>query len=275
MPTNLNTRPHLSDIQIVQLSGESLTLSGTTNFAGILKSKDIEIDATVTDSILQDNYVLRFNGTKIILSPTLSANTTANNGVIKTGNIVGLGGNLTGNTSINLSTNTLTLSNGDLNLSGLILNSNRITTTGSTANKVLKYNSGTTQYEPSTINFSELTNIPTLGGKPSLLNKKMPVISGNTNNKLVTNEPIYNIPLPDSYITILLDGVEFETGVSLYTATTTFYFSPDYVPMGVPTTIRAQGTEVIGDYCYVNCSQLPYGVITSDMEISFHYLTTD
>jgi hypothetical protein len=49
------TRPNLSDIQFRQLTGDTLNLSGTTNFSGILKSKGVEIDATfsgITGSVL-------------------------------------------------------------------------------------------------------------------------------------------------------------------------------------------------------------------------------
>lgn len=42
------TRLPLSDIQAIQISGETLTLSGSTNFVGTLKSKGVEIDATTT-----------------------------------------------------------------------------------------------------------------------------------------------------------------------------------------------------------------------------------
>src|ERR1035437_6431837 len=60
-------RPNLDDIQFKQLTGSTLTMSGVTNFTGILKSKGIEIDATATGATAGDALV--FDGTKIILTP--------------------------------------------------------------------------------------------------------------------------------------------------------------------------------------------------------------
>ena len=40
------SRPNLDDIQFKQLTGTTLTLSGTTNFVGTLMSKGTEIDAS-------------------------------------------------------------------------------------------------------------------------------------------------------------------------------------------------------------------------------------
>lgn len=65
-------RPNLSDEQFKQLSGTTLTLTGETNFVGILKSKGVEIDATL--GVLGD--VLTYNGSKIVLSvPSSGAST--------------------------------------------------------------------------------------------------------------------------------------------------------------------------------------------------------
>lgn len=48
------TRPDLSDIQFKQITGSTLTMSGTTNFIGVLKSKNIEIDASITGATTGD-----------------------------------------------------------------------------------------------------------------------------------------------------------------------------------------------------------------------------
>jgi len=62
------TRPDLSDIQFKQLTGSTLTMSGTTNFSGTLKSKNIEIDAAITGASSGD--VLTYVGAgKIKLTP--------------------------------------------------------------------------------------------------------------------------------------------------------------------------------------------------------------
>jgi hypothetical protein len=61
-------RPDLSDIQFKQLSGSTLTMSGATDFVGILKSKSIEIDGTATTV----GQVLTFDGNKIKLMPSVS-----------------------------------------------------------------------------------------------------------------------------------------------------------------------------------------------------------
>lgn len=63
------TRPFLGNNAFQQSDDEILNLSGTTDFKGILKSKGIEIDATVTDSVLQEGQPLVFDGSKISLQP--------------------------------------------------------------------------------------------------------------------------------------------------------------------------------------------------------------
>jgi len=62
------TKLPLNDIQVKQLSGDTLTLSGTTNILGILKSKNIEIDATVSGASAS-GHVLTYIGGKIQLQP--------------------------------------------------------------------------------------------------------------------------------------------------------------------------------------------------------------
>jgi hypothetical protein len=61
------TKLPFSDIQVKQLATESIILSGTTNFAGTLKSKGIEIDATFTGLT---GSVLTYIGGKIRLAPS-------------------------------------------------------------------------------------------------------------------------------------------------------------------------------------------------------------
>ena len=63
------TRPELEDRQFKQLSGSTLTLSGETNFVGVLKSKGVEIDATITTGTSIGD-VLSWDGSRIILSPS-------------------------------------------------------------------------------------------------------------------------------------------------------------------------------------------------------------
>jgi len=65
-----NTRPNIDNRQFRQLSGDSITLSGLTNFLGILQSKGVEIDATATGAT--SGFVLKYNGSKILLSPDLA-----------------------------------------------------------------------------------------------------------------------------------------------------------------------------------------------------------
>lgn len=65
------TRPDLSNQQFQQLSGSTLILSGETNFIGTLKSKNIEIDASVSDINSMTGHVLTFLPSgKIALAPT-------------------------------------------------------------------------------------------------------------------------------------------------------------------------------------------------------------
>lgn len=71
------TRPDLNDIQFQQLTGATLTLSGSTNFKGTLKSKNIEIDASVT-GMSQTGHVLTYIGGKIQLRPGSNADTNFN-----------------------------------------------------------------------------------------------------------------------------------------------------------------------------------------------------
>jgi hypothetical protein len=61
-------RPDLSDEQFKQLTGSTLTLSGTTDFTGVLKSKGIEIDATSGGTTAAGDALV-FDGTKIKLTP--------------------------------------------------------------------------------------------------------------------------------------------------------------------------------------------------------------
>ncbi|GAG53981.1 unnamed protein product, partial [marine sediment metagenome] len=63
--TNFRTRPDLDDRQFKQKSTSVLTLSGTTNYLGPLKSSGIEIDASTGGTSVGD--VLTWNGTKILL----------------------------------------------------------------------------------------------------------------------------------------------------------------------------------------------------------------
>lgn len=64
------TRPDLSDIQFKQMSGSTLTMSGTTDFIGILKSKGVEIDATLTGATsATTGHVLTYLDGKIRLAP--------------------------------------------------------------------------------------------------------------------------------------------------------------------------------------------------------------
>jgi hypothetical protein len=65
---NFFTRPQLDDRQFKQLSGDTLNLSGLTNFAGVLQSKGVEIDGTVTTGTTVGS-VLTYNGSKILLLP--------------------------------------------------------------------------------------------------------------------------------------------------------------------------------------------------------------
>jgi hypothetical protein len=70
------TRPHLDNTQFQQLSGETLTLSGITNFSGVLKSKGVEIDASLTGATSAlTGTVLTFIGNKIRLAPSNNSNT--------------------------------------------------------------------------------------------------------------------------------------------------------------------------------------------------------
>ncbi len=61
------TRPDLSDIEFRQLTGATLTMSGTTNFVGKLKSKGIEIDASISGATTGDTLTY-IGGGKIKLS---------------------------------------------------------------------------------------------------------------------------------------------------------------------------------------------------------------
>jgi len=68
------TRPDLSDTQFKQMTGSTLTMSGTTNFSGKLKSKGVEINASITGATSGDvlTYV---GGGKIKLTSGAGAST--------------------------------------------------------------------------------------------------------------------------------------------------------------------------------------------------------
>ena len=74
------TRPDLSDIQFKQMSGSTLTLSGITDFFGVLKSKGVEIDATLTGATsATTGHVLTYLDGKIRLAPSGSGGGGGNN----------------------------------------------------------------------------------------------------------------------------------------------------------------------------------------------------
>jgi len=61
------TRPNFSDTQIRQLTGDTINLSGTTNFAGTLQSKGVEINASITGATSGD-VLTYIGGNRIILT---------------------------------------------------------------------------------------------------------------------------------------------------------------------------------------------------------------
>jgi len=80
--SNFFSRPRLADNQFRQLTGDTLNLSGTTNFKGVLKSKDVEIDGglnNATGGTITSKYVLTLDGTKIRLRPNDGGGTTVFN----------------------------------------------------------------------------------------------------------------------------------------------------------------------------------------------------
>lgn len=66
---SLITKPKLENRQFEQPSNSTLDMGGTTNFLGVLKSKNIEIDASISgDTIDYDGFSLIFdNQTKKII----------------------------------------------------------------------------------------------------------------------------------------------------------------------------------------------------------------
>lgn len=68
----LFTRPELDNRQFLQSPAGCLTLSGDTDFVGVLRSKGIEIDAT-SGATNVDGDVLRLENGKIVLSPGTTA----------------------------------------------------------------------------------------------------------------------------------------------------------------------------------------------------------
>ena len=67
---SLITKPKLENRQFEQPSNSTLDMSGTTNFLGVLKSKGIEIDASISgDTINFDGYALVYDNDsgKIVL----------------------------------------------------------------------------------------------------------------------------------------------------------------------------------------------------------------
>lgn len=66
--TGFFTRPDLSDTQVKQMTGSTLTMSGSTNFIGKLKSKGIEIDATISSGVTTGSTLTYIGGGKIMLS---------------------------------------------------------------------------------------------------------------------------------------------------------------------------------------------------------------
>lgn len=90
---SLITKPKLENRQFEQLSGSTLTLSGETDFVGVLKSKGVEIDAD--DSQASDGFALRYAGGKITLDelPPADPNFNTNRPTTRSGiPVVNVGG---------------------------------------------------------------------------------------------------------------------------------------------------------------------------------------
>lgn len=92
---SLITKPKLENRQFEQPSNSTLDMSGTTNFLGVLKSKGIEIDASISgDTINFDGYALVYDNDsgKIVLRENIArytgtteiVNTAATEGVTYT-----------------------------------------------------------------------------------------------------------------------------------------------------------------------------------------------
>lgn len=86
------TRPRLNNDQFQQPVADVLTLSGETNFSGILRSKGVEIDGD--DASASTGYVLTFNGTKISLQASSASLTYSGNSPTT----IGVGGMAKGTT---------------------------------------------------------------------------------------------------------------------------------------------------------------------------------
>jgi hypothetical protein len=97
----LDTKPNLNSGKFEQFSGDTLNISGTSRIYGNIEYAGSAPTIPNGNSLASRSYVTG-------LTSTLA--TTANNGILKTGQNFRLGGNLTGATTIGLGTNNLTLS---------------------------------------------------------------------------------------------------------------------------------------------------------------------
>lgn len=85
------TRPDLSDIQFKQMSGSTLTMSGATDFIGQLKSKGVEIDATIVGAPSGvTGHVLTYLDGKIKLAPSGSGTSDSSFDSVRTTTRVGI-----------------------------------------------------------------------------------------------------------------------------------------------------------------------------------------
>jgi hypothetical protein len=78
---NLITRPFLDDQYVKQIVDNQLTMSGTTDFVGTLKSKGVIINASAASA--SAGYVLTYNGSQIVLLPQ-SGGTARGNALVDT-----------------------------------------------------------------------------------------------------------------------------------------------------------------------------------------------
>ena len=239
------TRPDFDDRQFRQEAGSKITLSGETNFFGVLKSKGIEIDPTLSG--LTAGHVLTYNGSKIILLPSTGGGssgfyTGATPSNIEVGGMV-VGTELTGRTissileEILVAVFTPTLTNPDNTFTDDQTNTQEVGATIGTINFTATFDRGSInpQYPP--------TSSPFRSGLPNTYNYTGTGLPPTQASTLLTDNQSVN-----SYVVLLgantwTSSVSYDAGVQPYDSNGDPFSSP--LPAG---TTGLKSTTITGIY---------------------------
>lgn len=247
------TRPDLDDRQFKQLSGSTLNLSGETNFQGILKSKNVEIDASLYSgftSMTGNVLTLISDGgiPKIRLEPSTGGGNDIYTGASPSNITVGglnAGTVLTGRTYTSILQEILvttffpTLTNPNNTFTDDQVDTQEVGSTIATINFTATFDRGSIspQYAP--------TSSPFRSGLPNTYNYTGPQIAGSVASTLLTDNQVAT-----NYVVLLgtnnwTSSVSYDAGVQPFDSDGNPFNSP--LPGGAT---GSKSTTITGIYPY-------------------------